>query len=93
MREAVLLESKERQELLEHAKSQLLVHALLVANREGADVKPLQELNDSVFKLTFPEHAKPKLLEKEEFNKKINKLGKLKKKISTKDGNRPKPRP
>jgi hypothetical protein len=83
----VLLETKQRQELLEHAKSQLLVQTVLAASSENGDVKPLQRLNESVFKLTFPEEAKPKLLEKSDFEKKISKLSKLPKKI-----NGPKPR-
>ena len=63
--------------MLEHARTQLMTNAILIAGKEGADIKPLQQLSNSVFKLTFPEETKPKLLEKQEFERKIKKLSRL----------------
>jgi hypothetical protein len=72
------LDVKQRHELLEHARTQLMINAVLMADKTGIDTKPLQQLSDSVFKLTFPEETKPKLLEKQEFERKIKKLSRLK---------------
>jgi hypothetical protein len=71
----------QRQDLLEFAKIQLIARSALTDRSDAADRKRLNETQEMVSKLMFPENYTKTVLPSVELSNKVKKLDKLSKKF------------
>jgi hypothetical protein len=77
----VLEQELQRQELLEYSMTQLLKKASTLNRETQAEVKEINDLQEVVNKLAFPENYTKTKLPEVEFKSKIKKLDSIQKKF------------
>jgi hypothetical protein len=73
----------QRQELLDFAKNELLLKAAILNRDDMSDVKKINDVQELVNKLMFPENYTKTVLPDQEFKDKTDRLSKLSKKFPT----------